>query len=988
MTNLIIFRQTLLSFKNESSTSFIPSETNTPFIPNETNTPFIPSETNAPFIPSETNAPFIPSETNAPFIPSETNISLIPSETNTPFIPIDTNAPFIPNETNTPFIPNETNAPFIPNETNTPFIPNETNTPLIPSETNTPFIPSETNTPFIPIDTNTPFIQNESSTSFIPNETNAPFIPNETNAPFIPNDTNTPFILKEINTPLAENETFASEFSSANDISLAPKFLESLINCDGNFFPKDIPFPTGSVNVSLTGYGSDNSKVDYTGCKSKMEDPLIGLQSESVDGERQDLLQVSVCGPLTRTNYQIQELLQKLPSLGAIFNICGKIGEGTFSSVYLGTLRNVPGDKKFAIKHLVPTTLPARTERELRCMQDMGGEDNVVAVDLCLREKDCVVFVMPYLPHKRFTSLRWSCGGASLAVDLTANDRELEVRISVECTEDGLSTIVFHSPSTQMGEYVSEMDVEETRHYMKNLFLALRRVHSFNIIHRDVKPSNFLYDRDNRKPTERLWRRRGTNPGPLTTIQKRGTNPGPLYLYPGTLTTRQERGTYPGPLFLLVDFGLAQPMRTAARTSSAVLKPFRNLEFENKKRKRSDEFKRFISIDPPVLPVQEQDVCSEGPKRAALQSHVNCDNIPVPSKPNILSRGWESFQEPHTRPQDTLKSPLAVRKVQDAENTPPSKQGRKTPRFKSPMKARLVYGGHSSIKKKLFGGNDVRPPLPKRGGVQAAQRFQGPETHRKQDDDRSQLCACSRLEGSNQHKSLFSRPTVPSGQCPYVTGSNQHKSLFSRPTVPSGQCPCYGQPVVCSLCKQKKPLLAARAGTPGFRPPEVLLKYQQQTTAVDMWAAGVILLCILSGSYPFFRSPDDLTGLAEIITIFGSNKIRDLAQKLGRRIQSSQNRKPLDIRKLCKRLRSLRTEGKEKDGTEYPVCRDCKQLIKKDGCVCLEEGEPPKPRLYEPDSSTEFPDSAYDLLKRLLDLNPSTRITAANALMHPFIKGL
>ncbi|XP_046687710.1 cell division cycle 7-related protein kinase-like, partial [Homalodisca vitripennis] len=39
------------------------------------------------------------------------------------------------------------------------------------------------------------------------------------------------------------------------------------------------------------------------------------------------------------------------------------------------------------------------------------------------------------------------------------------------------------------------MTVEETRLYMRNLLLALRRVHSFNIIHRDIKPSNFLYNR-------------------------------------------------------------------------------------------------------------------------------------------------------------------------------------------------------------------------------------------------------------------------------------------------------------------------------------------------------------------------------------------------------------------------------------------------------------------------------------------------------------
>lgn len=51
--------------------------------------------------------------------------------------------------------------------------------------------------------------------------------------------------------------------------------------------------------------------------------------------------------------------------------------------------------------------------------------------------------------------------------------------------------------------------------------------------------------------------------------------------------------------------------------------------------------------------------------------------------------------------------------------------------------------------------------------------------------------------------------------------------------------------------------------------------------AVDMWAAGVIFLCILSGSYPFFRAPDDVTGLAEIMSIFGSHKVKEAALKLG-----------------------------------------------------------------------------------------------------------
>jgi len=145
-----------------------------------------------------------------------------------------------------------------------------------------------------------------------------------------------------------------------------------------------------------------------------------------------------------------------LPVLAEQFHVHRKVGEGTFSTVFLGTLKNISpsskhGARQFAIKHLVPTTLPSRTERELQCLQDIGGSDNVIGIDLCLRQDDAVVFIMPYLSHKRFS------------------------------------------------DYVQDMSIAETRNYMLNLFIALRKVHSFNIIHRDIKPSNFLYDRENKK---------------------------------------------------------------------------------------------------------------------------------------------------------------------------------------------------------------------------------------------------------------------------------------------------------------------------------------------------------------------------------------------------------------------------------------------------------------------------------------------------------
>lgn len=42
-----------------------------------------------------------------------------------------------------------------------------------------------------------------------------------------------------------------------------------------------------------------------------------------------------------------------------------------------------------------------------------------------------------------------------------------------------------------------------------------------------------------------------------------------------------------------------------------------------------------------------------------------------------------------------------------------------------------------------------------------------------------------------------------------------------------------------------------------------------------------MMLCILSGTQVFFRSPDDCTALAEITTIFGSHKVQQCAEKLG-----------------------------------------------------------------------------------------------------------
>lgn len=74
---------------------------------------------------------------------------------------------------------------------------------------------------------------------------------------------------------------------------------------------------------------------------------------------------------------------------------------------------------------------------------------------------------------------------------------------------------------------------------------------------------------------------------------------------------------------------------------------------------------------------------------------------------------------------------------------------------------------------------------------------------------------------------------------------------------------------------------ANRAGTRGFRAPEVLLKCTAQTTKIDMWSVGVILLTLLGRRFPFFNSTDDIDALIEIASIFGKKKMQGVAAMHG-----------------------------------------------------------------------------------------------------------
>ncbi|KAJ1497171.1 hypothetical protein HMI54_013836 [Coelomomyces lativittatus] len=140
---------------------------------------------------------------------------------------------------------------------------------------------------------------------------------------------------------------------------------------------------------------------------------------------------------------------------------------------------------------------------------------------------------------------------------------------------------------------------------------------------------------------------------------------------------------------------------------------------------------------------------------------------------------------------------------------------------------------------------------------------------------------------------------------------------------------------------------ASRGGTRGFRAPEVLIKLPNQTSAIDIWSSGVILLSFLTRKILFFDSPDDTEALQEISMLFGYRQLRRFA---------AQHQRIL----LCK-LPNVQKEG-------IPL-RDLIYSL-------------------NPTGFAEIPEEAFDFLKRVLSLSPTDRITATDGLRHPWLRGI
>ncbi|XP_074858867.1 cell division cycle 7-related protein kinase [Carettochelys insculpta] len=523
----------------------------------------------------------------------------------------------------------------------------------------------------------------------------------------------------------------------------------------------------------------------------------------------------------------IEELYEAVPQLVNVFKIKEKIGEGTFSSVYLATAQLQGGrEEKMALKHLIPTSHPLRIAAELQCLTIAGGQDNVMGVKYCFRKNDHVVIVMPYLEHESFLDI------------------------------------------------LNSLSFKEVREYMFNLFKALKRIHHFGIVHRDVKPSNFLYNRQLKE-------------------------------------------------YALVDFGLAQGTRDT-----------------------KIELLRIIQSE------SHQESCSQNKPHLTLGNRVSVS----------VTASRERAQQSASKTSDKWCCSLSQMRIKQGKE---GKEG----------------SVHPSVLRSVFGERNFN--------IHSTACQEGPTV---------KLIKQSKVMDTATRK-LATKKKVISTKA--VNSGTAKKAVNSCPAVLT--CDCYATDRVCSVCLSRRQQVAPRAGTPGFRAPEVLTKCPTQTTAIDMWSAGIIFLSLLSGRYPFYKASDDLTALAQIITVRGSREIIQAAKTFGKSILCTKEVPAQDLRLLCERLRGTNSSC-TKATSNVHTNSSHEPALTTDTETKVEF--PPQSHLenscYEGDNALDIktreeadlkgwdrvPDEAYDLLDKLLDLNPATRITAKEALLHDFFKDL
>ena len=475
-----------------------------------------------------------------------------------------------------------------------------------------------------------------------------------------------------------------------------------------------------------------------------------------------------VRSPRSPISMRVRTLFSGLPIFPR-FSLIEEVGQGTFSKVYLA---EDAMKTQLALKVLVPTSKPSRILSEVKCMKAARGHPNVVnLVSMWRLQGDVILAMTPYLNSYKFIDL------------------------------------------------FDTIEVEEVKLYIANLLAALEHIHKLGIIHRDVKPGNFLYDRKRKK-------------------------------------------------FALVDFGLAQwesdfKMETMKGNKRKLESPLGEVPSKKPRPPLTESTSKLnCSRSPKARLLREHhspglrrsprkminlsDALGAGEKKAGLKKTPPLPNIPsvnlnaladVSKRLNIsVGSSEKKSASSATTPNVNLKAVAEV--PQKKLNFSVSGSSGKKPASTAPVRcsprklSMATKGGISTLK--IANNSIISPDL---GTPSPTTMSRTPSFNHL---DPSQASQTTDMTGRTPL--LWASVTPAPSPLPNLP----EVSITLSPRPGHVACTCPGALTVCDTCLALPQLVVHRGGTPGFRPPEVLLKVKTQTGAVDIWAAGVMLLSILS----------------------------------------------------------------------------------------------------------------------------------------------
>jgi len=194
-------------------------------------------------------------------------------------------------------------------------------------------------------------------------------------------------------------------------------------------------------------------------------------------------------------------------------------------------------------------------------------------------------------------------------------------------------------------------------------------------------------------------------------------------------------------------------------------------------------------------------------------------------------------------------------------------------------------------------------------------------------------------------------------------------SSFKTPQLPKSK-KIYGKKKLLNTeVIQKKLPGECRAGTGGFRAPEVLFKSKMQDGGIDVWSAGVILLSFMSKMYPFFASDasnNDEQYLNQIVHIIGRKKVYEAA---------SYNHRLFKLRFH----RPVPASHYPDNGVGFSGW--VRKAVEKQSWTFLDK-ESSSSNLMK----SHWPEKMYLLLDQMLEVRNNRRPTASKLLQHSFFK--